>query len=307
MSRERDEVAAGILDLGAVALLCALERARSVASAARACGVSRSTAWRKLEELERSVGCRLVERSARHLRLTAAGVALVTCGRGLLKDAEATLAITRSAAEPSTGVIKVGMPPGASPEILLSALEPFTRGDEGPSFHIFESAGALHPLKDDFDLIVTLHPPDDGDLYVRLLDTVNWCCKAAPAYLEGRPPVRTPADLHAHRLLSYYIPPRVPTRWVLRQGGTLLVRPILAITNADTIVQATHAGLGIGYVPWDFAQREGPLVDVLPDLIGEMISIYLVAGQRGRDSARVRLVQQAFERLRDSRLVGASR
>lgn len=304
MSQPRDEPSpgeprAGPLDLEAVAILCALDRERSVYAAARACGVSRSTAWRKLAELEAALGCRLVERSPRHLRLTAAGAALVARGRVLLKDAETAQAEARSAAEPWNGVIKIGIPPGPSPEILLAGLEPFTRADEGPSFHLFESASALHPLKDDFDLIVTLTPPQDGDLFVRLLDTVDWCCKASPAYLEGRPPVRTLADLHAHRLLSYHVPPRGPTRWALREGGFVHVRPRLAITNAETIVRATHAGLGIGYVPWDLAPRGGPLVDVLPDLVGEKLSIYLVAGQRGRDSARVRLVQQAFERLRE--------
>ncbi|MEZ4451102.1 MAG: LysR family transcriptional regulator [Nannocystaceae bacterium] len=288
------------LDLEAVAILCAVDRERSVSAAAAACGVPRSTAWRKLEQLEAAMACRLVERSARHLRLTAAGVALVARGRALLQDAEAAVVETQRAAEPQGGVIKLGMPPGAAPELLLAALTPFTRMEEGPAFHVFESAGALHPLKDDFDLIVTLNAPEDGDLYVRVLGTADWRCKASPAYLEGRPPVREPADLHAHRLLSFYVPPRSPTRWALRGGGSLRVRPILAITNTETVVHATHAGLGIGYAPWDFASRADELVDVLPDLLGEEISIYIVAGQRGRDSARVRLVQEAFERLRAS-------
>ncbi|MCA9638623.1 MAG: LysR family transcriptional regulator, partial [Myxococcales bacterium] len=92
MSQDRDkqrpdEPAAGPLDLEALAILCAVDRARSVSSAARACGVPRSTAWRKLEQLEAALGCRLLERSARHLRLTAAGVALAIRGRDLLRDA----------------------------------------------------------------------------------------------------------------------------------------------------------------------------------------------------------------------------
>lgn len=311
MSQDRDkqrpdEPAAGPLDLEALAILCAVDRARSVSSAARACGVPRSTAWRKLEQLEAALGCRLLERSARHLRLTAAGVALAIRGRDLLRDAEAAVAETRSAAEALGGVIKVGMPPGTSPDLLLAALEPFIDIEEGPSFHLFESAVTLHPLRDDFDLIVTFNPPQDGDLYMRLLDTAEWCCKASPAYLEGHPPVRAPDDLRAHRLLSCYLPPRSPTQWALRAGGSLRVRPILAITNTETIVRATHAGMGIGYAPWSFAPREGDLVDVLPKEIGETASIYLVAGQRSRDSARVRLVQQAFERLREAKLFGSS-
>lgn len=65
MSQNRDdaprgELGAGILDLEAVAVLCAVDRDRSVSAAARAFGVSRSTAWRKLEELEATLGCRLV-------------------------------------------------------------------------------------------------------------------------------------------------------------------------------------------------------------------------------------------------------
>jgi DNA-binding transcriptional LysR family regulator len=276
-----------------------------VSAAARACGLPRSTAWRKLQQLEDGLGCRLVERSPRHLRLTAAGSALVGRGRALLRDAEEAVAETRSADEALGGVIKVGMPPGPSPEILIEALRPLILADGGPSFHLFESAGPLHPLKDDFDLIVTLSPPEDGDLYMRLLETVDVGCRASREYLEGRPPIHSPEDLAEHHLLGFYIPPRSPTRWALRAGGWVRVRPTLAITNAETVARGTRAGLGIGYGPWEFASVGDDLVDVLPDIIGEKLAIYLVAGQRGRDSARVRLVQQAFERLRDARFFGA--
>lgn len=291
------------LDLEAVAILCAVGRERSVSAAARACGLPRSTAWRKLQQLEDALGCRLVERSSRHLRLTAAGGALVGRGRALLRDAEEAVAEARSADEALGGVIKVGMPPGPSPDILLEALRPLLV-DGGPSFHLFESAGPLHPLKDDFDLVVTLSPPEDGDLFMRLLETVDVGCRASRDYLEGRPPIRGLDDLHDHHLLSFYIPPRSPTRWALRAGGWVRVRPTLAITNAETVARGTRAGLGVGYGPWDFASAGDELVRVLPDIIGERLAIYLVAGQRGRDSARVRVVQQAFERLRDAHFFG---
>ncbi|MEZ4384942.1 MAG: LysR family transcriptional regulator [Nannocystaceae bacterium] len=306
-SQDDDEVsrAAAPLDLETVAILCAVGRERSVSSAARSCGLPRSTAWRKLRQLEAALGCKLVERSARHLRLTAAGSALAARGRDLLRDAGEAVAEARSADEALGGVIKVGMPPGPSADLILAALEPLVLADGGPSFHVFESAGPLHPLKDDFDLIVTLSQPEDGDLYMRLLDTIEISCRASPEYLAERGPIRAPEELHDHHLLGYYIPPRSPTRWALRGGGSLQVRPLLAITNAETVARGARKGVGVGYAPWEFADSSGDLVPVLPDIIGERLGVYLVAGQRSRDSARVRLVQQAFERLRQSELFGA--
>ncbi len=309
MSQKRDDVPSldggGLLDLEAVAVLCAIGRERSVSAAARACGLPRSTAWRKLRQLESALDCRLVERSSRHLRLTAAGSALAARGRALLRDAEEAVAETRSADEALGGVIKVGMPPGPSPDLILEALRPLVLAEGGPSFHVFESAGRLHPLKDDFDLIVTLNPPEDGDLFMRLLETIRVGCRASSAYLEARPPIRTPEDLQHHQLLGWYIPPRSPTRWALRGGGVIRVRPLLAITNAETVVRGARQGLGVAYAPWDFAGSGDGLVHVLPDIVGEDLAVYLVAGQRSRDSARVRVVQQAFERLRDAQLFGA--
>jgi DNA-binding transcriptional LysR family regulator len=62
-----------MVDLNDVALFVQLVRAGSVAEAARHLGVPANTASRRVQQLERDLGVRLMQRSTRRLTLTDAG------------------------------------------------------------------------------------------------------------------------------------------------------------------------------------------------------------------------------------------
>ncbi|MFD2273176.1 LysR family transcriptional regulator [Undibacterium arcticum] len=62
-----------MMDLNDLALFVQVIRAGSFAEAARRLGVPPNTASRRIQELERSVGVRLMQRSTRKLSLTDAG------------------------------------------------------------------------------------------------------------------------------------------------------------------------------------------------------------------------------------------
>jgi len=86
--------------------------------AAEACNVTQSTLSAGIKELEERLGAVLVERRGRRSLLTPLGEATVRRARLLLEDVSALVDAARSAREPLTGSLRLGVIPTVSPYLL---------------------------------------------------------------------------------------------------------------------------------------------------------------------------------------------
>jgi LysR family hydrogen peroxide-inducible transcriptional activator len=89
--------------------------------------VSQSTLSAGIQELEQRLGGALVERSKRNVRLTALGEQVAERARSLLAEAEALVALGRSASEPLSGPLRLGVIPTISPYLLPRLLPALRR------------------------------------------------------------------------------------------------------------------------------------------------------------------------------------
>jgi LysR family hydrogen peroxide-inducible transcriptional activator len=94
--------------------------------AADACFVSQSTLSAGIRELENILGQTLVERNRRVVRFTDLGEKVVTRAWKLLSEAEAIAELSRAAAQPLTGELRLGVIPTIAP-FLLPRLLPHLR------------------------------------------------------------------------------------------------------------------------------------------------------------------------------------
>ena len=103
--------------------LLAVERCGSLASAARVLCVDQTTVGRRLEALQRSLGARLLERTAAGYRLTALGRRACAVGG----DVERAMAALEREGESATarleGVVRIAAPEGMVPLILRALRE----------------------------------------------------------------------------------------------------------------------------------------------------------------------------------------
>ena len=286
-----------MIELKAILLLCSLEKSGSISGAARAMNMPRATAWRHIQRLEESIGCRLLERSQSHNRLTAAGRVVVSRGRSLVKDVDDMREAALSESRGSQGVIRIGGPSGNQAKFVAMGLSFFREIYPGTRFEVFESAAPLHPLRDDFDLVISFHRPTDPSLYVKQSGVIQWRCVASQAYLDEAGTPETVEDLLKHPVFVCYAPPRLPSQVTLVSGGSFDVLPLLSTTNPEAVTRATEEGFGIGYMPWAPDQGDGALKLVLDGVIGDAVPVYIIAGQRSVDSERVRLILDILTRL----------
>lgn len=98
--------------------LVAVAEHRHFGRAAEACFVSQPTLSTQLRKLEAELGVELIERSPRHIMLTEAGERVVERARVILDEAEGIRSIARSAQDPESGSIRMGLFPTLAPYLL---------------------------------------------------------------------------------------------------------------------------------------------------------------------------------------------
>ena len=282
------------MQLEGLAILCEVDETGSISAAARSLGLSRTTAWRRLNDLENQLDCRLVERTKRNLRLTSAGREAAVRGRALLNQAEALRDAAQARHRGDHGVLRVAGPPGAA-ELVLEALA-FARSQwPGLRAVLYESPEPRDPVRDDFDLVTTYTRPKDPDLYIRKLITMEWCLHASPDYLKEHGHPDRVEELAGHPLVLHYLPTDRTDRLPLVEAGEVPIEPMLTTTNPAVALSAAERGLGLGFFPWQLAGVRSPLVRVLEGTVGSSRDLYLVAGLRQRESPRVQLGQQIMD------------
>jgi len=114
-------------DLNAMALFVKVVEHKSFSVASRRLGVPISTVSRKVSELEKTLGVRLLERSTRQLRLTELGQEYYTyCRRGLEEIETGTLMLGERQAEIS-GTLRLTVPPGLADQLIVPLARPLIR------------------------------------------------------------------------------------------------------------------------------------------------------------------------------------
>ncbi len=146
--------------------LSALAEHRHFGRAASACAVTQSTLSAGLQELEDRLGIRLVERSRRQVMLTPSGVEIVARGRRLLRDAEELAEVARSAQEPLSGSLRLGVIPTIGAYFIPRAMPGLAKTFPKLQLYLREeqTASILDKLdKGQLDLALVALPYNVGD------------------------------------------------------------------------------------------------------------------------------------------------
>lgn len=106
------------MNLSDLRYLVALADHRHFGRAAAASFISQPTLSTQIKKLERELGVELLERSHRHVMLTAAGESIVERARLVLREAEGIREIARNARDPESATLRLGIFPTLGPYLL---------------------------------------------------------------------------------------------------------------------------------------------------------------------------------------------
>jgi DNA-binding transcriptional LysR family regulator len=276
-------------------------------AAARVLKVPKSTLSHRIQQLEASLGVRLLNRTSRRFGTTDVGNDFYRHAVAMVQQAEAAENAIRLRLDEPTGSVRftagVATMQFAVRDMLSSFLERY------PKVDLFAHATDQNVdiVGDNFDVAIRAHsePLPDSGLVQRTLAPSPWFLFAGAAYLDKHGMPASPDDLADHPSL-FMMRTGVAPRWRLRHAaGTrpevvVPLSPRLISDDMVSLKQAALEGCGIvalpGYVCRDMVQ-DGRLQRVLPQwLAGESTITALLPYRQGLlPSVRVFLEHLATE------------
>lgn len=261
-----------MLDLNDFRYFVRIVECGGVTAASRNLNVPKSTISHRLQQLETTLGVRLINRTSRSLSMTDAGELFYRHAVTTLEHADrAESAVRERLVEPS-GTIRFTTAVATSLFVIRPILPEFIRRHPKISVILHTSDDQIDIVGGSYDLAVRAHsgPLSDSTLVQRTLALAPWLLFAAPDYLDRRGrPVR-PEDLEGHDKLIMLRPG--PTIWKLKhptQGEAIVpVEARLAGNDIMVLKQAVQEGLGIVSLPSYVCRdevRSGTLQRVLPE------------------------------------------
>ncbi len=207
-----------MLDLNDFRYFVRIAECGGITAASRNLNVPKSTVSHRLQQLETSLGVRLVNRTSRSLSMTDAGDLFYRHAVAMLERADlAESAVRERLMEPS-GTIRFTTAVATSLFALRPMLSDFIRRHPKVNVILHTSDDQVDIVGGSYDLAVRAHtgPLSDSTLVQRILAPAPWFLFAGPAYLERRGVPFTPEDLAGHDTLIMCWRPGFPIAWKLQ-------------------------------------------------------------------------------------------
>lgn len=222
----------------------------SLAGASRRLRRSPAAVSRAIAFLEGHVGVELLHRTTRSIRLSEAGKGYAEACRRILNELdEADLLAAGESAAPR-GVLTISAPPVAGDNIMRPIVEEFLALYPAVSVRLLLLDRAVNLIEEGVDVAFRVAQlPDSSLVATRVGGEVRRVVIASPGYLSSHEPIREPADLARHQIISFtnlgidiwtFAP--APGSKIVR---TVQFEPRLTVNTVPAALKSAIAGVGV--------------------------------------------------------------
>jgi DNA-binding transcriptional LysR family regulator len=277
----------------AMEVFVAVAEDQGFAAAARRLQLSPPAVTRAVAALEQHLGVKLLNRSTRHVRVTAAG-------QRYLEDARRVLAEVAAAEESAAGI-------NAEPRGHIAITAPVLFGrlfvmpavlDYLQDFPAVEVSAVfldrvVNLLEEGLDVGVRIGELPDSSMRALRVGSVRRVLCAAPGYLERHGLPQGPEDLSAHTIIASSAGNMTPA-WQFHSGSstrTIKLTPRLSVTTNDAAIEAAVAGFGITrLLSYQVALQlaAGTLKTVLSEFEPAPLPVHILHREERHSSTKVR-------------------
>lgn len=259
-------------------------------AASRALGIATSKLSRRVAELERNLGVRLVNRTTRSISLSSTGETFYRHCLTMVGEAEAAReAVERTRATPQ-GLVTISCPVGLLQSEVGPILSRFLADNPAVRLNLVATNQRIDVVEEGVDLAVRvrLPPLEDSELAVRPLGKSQMILVCSRWFIAQHGTPTSSDDLC-----------KLPTLCMTRPGNKFSWRfvgagdvdvevpltPRLATDDLSTLRTAAIDGVGIALLPDSLVRKDlagGSLVEVLPELAVAPGIVHVVfASRRG--------------------------
>ena len=257
-------------NLAEIRAFVALADTGSFAAAGKRLGRDPTVLSRSVQSLEQRLGVRLAERTTRAVTLTEPSVLYASRMRALLHELVAAdqEASAFGQGEPQ-GHLRVALPGSFARLWMAPLITGFMEAHPRVTLEAHYSNAFVDLVIQGYDLAVRLAELSDSRLIARKVANRRRLLCAAPAYLTQRGTPTKPAELADHDCLCF-TGRDDPYLWTFQSESgakhSVVVRSRAASDDADILVEAAVAGLGLFYTTdWHVGplMSDGRLVEVM--------------------------------------------
>lgn len=236
-----------ILDINALLDFALVATNGGLGKASRASGRSKATLSRRISDLEEQLGVRLIERSARGLKLTEAGELLMARTEGPINEVAEAMTATRDGLSKPRGRLRVASPVLFSQLAMGRIAAEFCAAHPEVTLEVMAEDRMVDLVEEQIDVAIRVNPSPVSGLVGRCFAKDRLVVVAAPAI-----PVPPPGVAKA--VPSVVFSTFKPTHWTL-DGGRLVLEPIPRITLSSFLMirDAAVAGAGAALIPQSIA------------------------------------------------------
>ncbi|WP_206958158.1 LysR family transcriptional regulator [Trinickia acidisoli] len=281
----------GFSDLNLFALVA---RNRNLAAAARELGVTPPAVSKRLAQLERRLGVRLMNRTTRRLSLTPEGELYLANGSRILDElSELEQLVTRSRAEP-TGLLRVNASFGFGRAHIAPAVSEFVERFPAMKIQLHLTDRPLSLQEEGFDIGIRFGEVPDVRVNARLLLKNRRIVCASPAYLKRHGKPSGPHDLTRHACIVLRENESAYGSWHFSRGKrteTIKVDGALSSNDGSAVLRWALDGRGIVVrSQWEIAGHiaRKELVPLLVEWMLPNADIHAIYLERNKLSAKLR-------------------
>lgn len=257
-------------------------------AAAKKLGLPRSRLSRRMAELEKQLGIRLIQRTTRHFLVSEVGREYYKHCLAMVVEADAAAEVIEKLKSEPQGTIKLSCPSGVIYSNVGKTISKFMI--DYPKVNVILESTSRHVdiVKEGFDAAICIvHKPlENSGLTFKKLSDRPQKLVGAPALIKAQKcevTIETIACLPSLEWGGYDL----PHEWKLSQtdGKTVTIahNPRYITEDVAALRQAALDGVGVCQLPEYLVRQDlatGALVQLLPDWTSRISSIYIVFPSR---------------------------
>jgi DNA-binding transcriptional LysR family regulator len=290
--------------LEAMKILISVVDAGGFSAASRKLRIPLATVSRKVSELEKHVGARLLVRTTRRVALTDAGTTYVASARRILDDVAASERVAAGEYQSPRGELVITAPVFFGRAHVVPIVADFLAAHPAIDVRLLLSDRNLHLVDEHIDAAVRIGALPDSSMIAARVGSMRTVVCASPSLLDRYGIPQDPASV-AKLPIVHFGSEHVPWRFRSANGRKALevpLRPRLSVSTAEAAIDATVAGVGITRVlHYQCAPhiRDGTLRAVLVDFEVEPQPVHILhAGGRALASKTSAFLDYATPLLR---------
>ena len=282
-----------------MALFVEVVKAKGFRSASDVLGIPNSTLSRRIGELEKSIGLRLLHRTTRRIELTEAGrIYFERCKRIVDEARLAHEQLGEMLAQPS-GVLRASLPVDFAVTYLAPLIAEFASLYPGITFDFDLTPRRVDLVSEPFDVAIRMGESSHSQLIARMLATLTPHLYASPGYLERSGEPGKPAELERHECFNILR----QGAWTLHDGkktATVTVGGRFTLNSVGMLRRLATLDMGIILLPEEIVADElasGKLRRIMPQWHGTPQPVYAMTETRLLPAKTQRFIEFLRARL----------